>query len=84
MLLHKMIDEIRSKEDFIKFLSALRKDLATNNDDWENPTLERYLEAMEAWIGSMDGYYMNTNQPIPEQPTWKMFADILYASKIYE
>ncbi|WP_449289946.1 DUF7660 family protein [Paenibacillus cremeus] len=33
-----MIDEIRSQEDFIRFLSALRKDLATNMENWENPT----------------------------------------------
>lgn len=84
MLLHEMINDITSKEDFIEFLSALRKDLATNNDDWENPTLERYLEGMESWVGTMDAYYTNTNQTIPEQPTWKMIANILYASKIYE
>ncbi|WP_308639595.1 DUF7660 family protein [Paenibacillus silvisoli] len=84
MQLHQQISEIRTKEDFLKFLSALRKDLVINKDQWENPTLEMYLEAMEAWIDTMEGYYSNTNQSIPEQPTWKVFADILYASKIYE
>jgi hypothetical protein len=33
-------------------------------------------KAMEAWLAD----YSN----IPSQPTWKTFADILYASKIYE
>jgi hypothetical protein len=84
MHLHEMINEIRSKDDLLRFLTALRKDLVTNKEDWENPTLDRYLEAMQGWIQDMDGYYSNTNQTIPEQPTWKVFADILYAAKIYE
>lgn len=79
-----MINEIRTKEDLLKFLSALRKDLVINKENWENPTLESYLEAMEAWVEGMESYYVNTNQSIPEQPTWRVLADILYASKIYE
>ncbi|MNP56915.1 hypothetical protein D3C76_1516810 [compost metagenome] len=54
MALHAMIGEISSKEDFLNFLSALRKDLAQHNEEWENPTLDSYLEAMEEWIGGMD------------------------------
>ncbi|RAP75660.1 DUF7660 family protein [Paenibacillus montanisoli] len=81
---HELINDIKSKEDFLKFLTALRNDLSTNDEDWENPTLARYLEAMEAWITDSDAYYINTNQLVPKQPTWKTFADILYAAKIYE
>lgn len=84
MHLHEMINEIRSKDDLLRFLTALRKDLVTNKEDWENPTLDRCLEAMQGWIQDMNSYYSNTNQTIPEQPTWKVFADILYAAKIYE
>ncbi|WP_436971785.1 DUF7660 family protein [Pectobacterium brasiliense] len=32
----------------------------------------------------MDGYYENTNQPLPKDTNWKIFADILVATKIYE
>lgn len=84
MRLNEMINGIKTKEDLLIFLSALRKDLISNNEEWENPSLESYLEAMESWIETMDSYYKNTNQLLPEQPSWKMFADILYASKYYE
>ncbi|QHW31917.1 hypothetical protein GZH47_14555 [Paenibacillus rhizovicinus] len=77
------LHEIRSKNDFLRFLTVLRSDLVKNSNDWENPTLDKYLEAMQGWIQDMDGYYSDTDQTIPEQ-TWKVFADILYAAKIYE
>jgi hypothetical protein len=84
MHLHEMLNEIRSKDDLLVLLTALRQDLVANKEDWENPTLDSYLEAMQGWIQDMDGYYSNINQTIPEQPTWKVFADILYAAKMYE
>lgn len=77
MEIHELVNQVKSKEDLIYFLSQLRNDLNQNNRDWENQTLESYLEAMEAWLTD----YSN---PPPSQPTWKTFADILYASKIYE
>ena len=84
MELHKKIAGIQSREDLVSFVRALRNDLETNKGEWENSTLEGYLRAMEDWIESMDGYYLNTGQPVPDTPSWKTIADILYASKIYE
>jgi hypothetical protein len=78
------IGRIESKEDLREFVSALRRNLDEDPDSWENPTLDRYLQAMEAWMGSMENYYGNTGQTPPTTPTWRTIADILYASKIYE
>ncbi|MEI5908691.1 hypothetical protein WAK64_16710 [Bacillus spongiae] len=83
-MLHNKVEEVKSREDLIKFLLHLRKDLQTKGNAWENITLKDYLEAMEAWVEDMDGYYLNTNQPIPKQPSWKTIADILYAATMYE
>jgi hypothetical protein len=84
MEIDERIQTIASKEDLADFVAALLVDLNTNPDDWENPTLERFLSAMERWIRSMDNYYVNTGQTPPAVPQWKTFADVLYASKIYE
>jgi hypothetical protein len=87
----KLVDEnnsiastVTSKETLADFVADLRADLKTNENKWENPTIGRYLEAMEAWIRDMDGYYKNTGQQIPEHPNWRTLAEILYAAKIYE
>lgn len=76
MEIHEIIPHIQSKEDLIRFIFELRSDLDINKENWENPSLDRYLEAMEAWL-------TDTNEEF-SQPSWKLFADILYASKIYE
>jgi hypothetical protein len=84
MELSKQIAAIESKEDLADFVGALRLDLENNRSEWENPTLDRYLAAMEDWIKSMDHYYKNTGQPTPLTPTWRTVADILHAAKVYE
>jgi hypothetical protein len=32
----------------------------------------------------MEGYYINKNIPIPENVSWKTFADILMGATMYE
>jgi hypothetical protein len=84
MELYEKIELIETKEDLADFVALLKADLDSSSDDWENPNLERYLEAMGAWICSMDNAYKNMGKEFPDQPTWKMLADILYAAKLYE
>ena len=84
MDLHQQIGKIKSKEDLADFVAALRLDLEANPEKWENPTLERFLSAMEEWIRSMDQWCKNTGQPPVDVPSWRTLADVLYASKMYE
>jgi hypothetical protein len=80
----QQIESIETKEDFASFVEALRLDLKDHLEEWENPTLESFLEAMQRWIESMDGWYANRGEDPPVAPSWRTFAHILYASKIYE
>jgi len=73
-MLLEQINEVDSKERLADFVAALAKDLQENARDWENVNLSRFLDAMEAWVRDMDGYYKNTGQPIPDTPTWRTFA----------
>ncbi len=84
MELHEQVRLIRTREDLANFVEALRQDLILNPKDWENPSLERFLEAMGAWIEAMPSAYENNGLELPMQPTWEIFADILLASKMYE
>jgi hypothetical protein len=61
----------------------LVKDLKENPEHWENDTLERFLDAIAAWVEDMDGYYQNLNKPIPVVE-WDIFGQILLAARIYE
>jgi hypothetical protein len=76
---------ISSRADFLAFVSALRDDLHNNASHWENPTLATFLEALEAWGSSCPNYYRNMEIPLnPDEPQWRVFADMLAAARVYE
>jgi len=80
----KVIEEIKTKENFIDFVEILIIDLEKKSEEWTNKSLHEYLEAIASWTEDMDGYYINNNLPIPENVNWKLFANILLAAKMYE
>jgi hypothetical protein len=84
MCLPERLEMIRSKEDLADLVPALCSDFKTNPTAWENDTLDRFLDAMQDWIRSSDAYYRNAGQECPELPTWRTFAEILCAARIYE
>lgn len=82
--LHDRVNSIQTREDLIAFIQALHADLRDDPDSWENPTLDRFLEALGAWMEDMDGYYDYAGRPRPERPDWRTFGDMLMAAKLYE
>lgn len=84
MELYKEIAKVHSKEDFIKFLNLLIHDYRNNQSEWENKTLEDYLEAILSWVEDMEGYFENNKLEKPKNIDWNFFANVLYAAKIYE
>jgi hypothetical protein len=75
---------IQSREDLAAFVRALREDLLAHPDEWENPTLDRFLEAFAAWCVDMPGYFANRGEPQPELPDWSLVARMLSAAAVYE
>ena len=64
---------MKTRDDALETPNKLQDDLLANPDAWENPTLERYLEAMTAWLGD-----------VKREPSWELICDMLEAAKIYE
>jgi hypothetical protein len=81
---HKLIKGIKTRDDLVNFIKALKDDYDKEGSDWENRDLGRFLEALAAWTNSMDGYYKNHGMPIPETPSWKTIADMLIAATMQE
>jgi hypothetical protein len=74
---------VDSCRDLIAVVTHLRTDLEANPDEWENPTLDRFLEAMAAWLSAFPQSYVNTGRPVPT-PDWRFGADVLRAASTYE
>jgi hypothetical protein len=78
------VDGVRTKADLVAHLQALRRDLETNPERWENTTLDRYLGALASWLEDADGYYLNRGETPPTSPSWKTIAEMLNAAGVYE
>jgi hypothetical protein len=92
MELHELAQRVDSKETFLEFVAALRADWEASRSEestqpsspygpdargWENPDLGCFLEAMQAWTEDM-------GDRVAPQPSWRTFAGMLMAAKIYE
>jgi len=76
-------DQIKSREDFVAFIAELEADLQSNSDKWENPTLDRYLEAVGAWANDLK-WGQNVSASLDRPEAWKLAAILFYVGKIYE
>ena len=83
-LLAEKVWNVKTRLDLADFISALREDLSRNSQEWENPTLDQFLFAMENWMRAKDHRFKNGAREASTDPTWKTFADILMASTLYE
>jgi len=73
-----------SRAAFVDFIQLLRDDWKNNPESWENHALDRYLDAIAAWVSDMEGYYLNRGEPMPTNIDWRTFGQILLAAKYYE
>jgi hypothetical protein len=90
-------ETVDSKESFLRFVQALAEDATAADSEpertadgklnlsprgWENGSVAAFLGAMSAWASGNSGL---TGEPfVPEQPSWRKFAEILHAGKFYE
>lgn len=68
---------MKTREDVVEAIQELLIDLKENSDSWENPTLDRYLDAMAAWLQA-------SGRKQDEAPSWDLFIEMLQAAKLYE
>ena len=80
----ELTENISNKESLKKFVEDLLLDFRNKPQGWKNATLDTFLEAIATCIDDIEGLYANMNKMFPEQPTWKLFAEILISAKYYE
>lgn len=59
MGLDDVAESVRSKEDLARFVRALRQDLQDNEEEWENLTLDSFLDALACSLETIDNLYAN-------------------------
>ena len=73
---------VTSRADLARFVQALLADFqADAGGGWENPTLERYLEALAAYAADAADAADAGGAEGPA--TWRAFAELLAAARNY-
>ncbi|MCH4825902.1 DUF7660 family protein [Planococcus halocryophilus] len=70
-------DQVKSKQDAIRFIQELISDFIENKEAWENIELPDYLESMQAWLADADDAVLDANK-------WELLCNALEAPKFYE
>jgi hypothetical protein len=71
---------VSSRDEFATFLERVLTDYRTSGrDEWENTTLESFLDALGAFAGAR-----LVDQDNQEEPTWQLFAEMILAATVYE
>ncbi len=78
------LDQIASHTDLARVVNEMLSDLRRHPSDWENPTLERFLDALSASLEGLPSLYANRGESFPDQPTWKLLAEALVMASGYE
>ncbi|MFD3843635.1 hypothetical protein ACFWWC_46705 [Streptomyces sp. NPDC058642] len=77
-------DEMRTREELAAFVRTLHEECLQRGDEWENRTLDTFLEALSAWIDSAPGWYRNFDKDLPAGGDWTFLARALRAATDYE
>jgi hypothetical protein len=73
---------VETRDDFARFLSAVLADFrSTGEAEWENGTLDRFLDGLSAFAEAGVG---EAPEPDQEQASWRSFAEIVRAATGYE
>ena len=76
---------IQTREDFTVFVSLLLRNQQEHPEEWENNTIELFLQGLGGFVGSIKGYYSNIGSDVDtERPGWRVLADALLAARVYE
>lgn len=76
---------VNDRQSFAQFLQLLLEEYQDNKAEWENKTLEDFLEAMSRYAEDIQGNYNNVRDGISaDVPAWSTFADIMRGAVVYE
>jgi len=81
MDLNERIDSVVNKETFINFMEALIDDYKNKPEEWENLSIDMFLDAINRWAEDFNFRDPDINF---ERPDWKTIAILFYMGKIYE
>jgi hypothetical protein len=77
--------QVASRQDAQRVIAQMRADLAGRGSrEWENPTLDRFLEALEAVVDGLPDQLAAQDEDETARAPWALLAQVLVAATGYE
>ena len=84
MTLQEQYYAVHDQQSLVEFLKALSADFKVNQPEWENWTIDHYLESIAAWIEDTNGIVMVERFPVGKiHSCWESLAYAFYAGRGY-
>jgi hypothetical protein len=78
------LGQVGSHTDVVQVIERMLVDLQAHPDEWENSTLDRFLDALAGSLKGLPGLYANRGEQFPRAATWRIFAEALVSASGYE
>lgn len=78
------LQDVASPADVAQVVARMLDDLRAHPAEWENATLERFLDALSHCLAAQPQLYANLGQQYPSTAEWRLFAEALVAATGYE
>lgn len=75
---------LRRRSDVVDVVQQMLADLRAHPTAWENPSLERFLDALAGCLEAVPGGDVVHGERAPAQLTWRLLAEILVKASGYE
>jgi len=74
---------LEGRDAVVEVVEELRRELGADPEEWENDTLDRFLEAFGELLAVIESSYVTTGREVPKDP-WILVADALRGARFYE
>jgi len=75
---------VATPDDLAGVIHAMVNDLRKHKDDWANTSLDTFLDALATTVEDIEQTYAARGEAVPDQPSWRLFAELLVAASGYE
>lgn len=76
-------DAMAGRDVVLAKLENLVAEFRDGAEDWENVTIDQFLEAFGGLLGDIEGAYVNRGVALPPN-AWQIVADALEGARYYE
>lgn len=82
-LIYNLINQIKTSHDLVNVLKLLANDFKVNPKDWENTTVDEFIEAVAGYIEDSN-HEQAFDQILWDNEKLSIVARLFYMGKIYE